>query len=136
MGTPIEMEESSIQKPVQEIISKEPTPRFEEENIEKAEKIVGDIVQKAEKVIGEVQAQLNESDFKKTEMEASVPADKKSEEKEDEFVKISKESEEIIQTMEKSFEQRFVSTEEQKDIKNEKVDNIIKGGILNILLSK
>merc|ERR1712002_1393229 len=105
-------------------------------------------------------------------MEASVPADKKSEEKEDEFVKISKESEEIIQKSEtvqelkienkteiikiesssksdsfkeiekeskeivSKLEQSFVSTEEQKDIKNEKVDKIIKGGILNILLSK
>merc|ERR1711915_736322 len=118
------------------------------------------------------------------ELKGSVPADKKSEEKDDEFVKISKESEEIIQKMEKSFEesqktksetvqesknenkteiikiesssksdsfkeiekeskeivskleQSFVSTEEQKDINYEKEDNIIKAGILNILLSK
>merc|ERR1712228_1161625 len=115
------------QKPVQEVICKEPTPRFEEENIEKAEKIVGDIVQKAEKVIGEVQAQLNESDSKKAELKGSVPADKKSEEKDDEFVKISKESEEIIQKMEKSFEEsQKTKSETVQESKNENKTEMIK----------
>jgi len=102
------MEDSSTEKPVQ----KDTTKDTDAETFEKAEKIVGDIVQKAEKVIGEVQAKLNETESTAAQSIASneenikIPKEEPehtSDEKEDEFVKISKESEEIIQKMEKTF---------------------------------
>ena len=56
------MEDASTEKPVQESSTKDISSELEVENLEKAEKIVGEIVQKAEKVIGQVQAQLNETE--------------------------------------------------------------------------
>merc|ERR1711892_1245125 len=110
--TPVKMEDTSTEKPVHKIPSKDISEDIEADNFEKAEKIVGDIVQKAEKVIGEVQAKLNEteSNVSKTllssENDVNVTKEKIkkiSVDKDDEFIEISKESEVIIQKMEKTF---------------------------------
>merc|ERR1712128_22316 len=112
--TPIKMADSSTEKPVQESITKVTSSDLEAQNFEKAEKIVGDIVQKAEKVIGEVQAQLNETEssvkITKEENKSKI-SEVTSDEKDDEFIKISKESEEIIQKMEKTFVESQTVTE-------------------------
>merc|ERR1712106_1123528 len=93
--TPIKMADSSTEKPVQESITKVTSSDLEAQNFEKAEK-----------VIGEVQAQLNETEssvkITKEENKSNI-SDVTSDEKDDEFIKISKESEEIIQKMEKTF---------------------------------
>merc|ERR1711892_380775 len=110
--TPVKMEDTSTEKPVRKDICKDISEDIEADNFEKAEKIVGDIVQKAEKVIGEVQAKLNEteSNVSKTllssENDVNVTKEqikKISVDKDDEFIEISKESEVIIQKMEKTF---------------------------------
>merc|ERR1711913_223105 len=93
--TPIKMEDASTEKPVEESSTKVRSSDLE------VEKIVGEIVQKAEKVIGEVQAQLNETESSvNITKESRKVTEKSAEDKDDEFIKISKESEEIIQKME------------------------------------
>merc|ERR1711892_363175 len=112
--TPIKMADSSTEKPVQESITKVTSSDLEAQNFEKAGKIVGDIVQKAEKVIGEGLAQLNETEsnvkITKEENKSNI-SEVTSDEKDDEFIKISKESEEIIQKMEKTFVESQTVTE-------------------------
>merc|ERR1712106_370508 len=101
--TPIKMADSSTEKPVQESITKVTSSDLEAQNFEKAEK-----------VIGEVQAQLNETEssvkITKEENKSNI-SDVTSDEKDDEFIKISKESEEIIQKMEKTFVESQTVTE-------------------------
>merc|ERR1712106_1219695 len=165
--TPIKMADSSTEKPVQESITKVTSSDLEAQNFEKAEKIVGDIVQKAEKVIGEVQAQLNETEssvqITKEENKNKI-SEVTSDEKDDEFIKISKESEEIIQKIEKKeesltlqsstkadsfqeiekeskeivsqLEKSFVSTEDMQDNKTENGDIVIKPGFLKVIVFK
>merc|ERR1711892_352603 len=125
--TPVKMEDTSTEKPVHKIPSKDISEDIEADNFEKAEKIVGDIVQKAEKVIGEVQAKLNEteSNVSKTllssENDVNVTKEqikKISVDKDDEFIEISKESEVIIQKMEKTFveSQTVIESSVKQDI--------------------
>merc|ERR1711879_1036465 len=81
----VKMEDKSTEKPVEIIDSSS----LDCKTLEKAEKLVSDIVVKAEKVVNEVEAKL--------EKDISDLAEVKTEEKDEIFKEISKGSQEVIE---------------------------------------
>merc|ERR1711868_64215 len=95
------LEDSSTEKPIIEAAESE-------SNLEKAEKIVSDIVEKAEKVLTECEAQL-ETDKEETNIEEQV-APVVSQEKfntDSSFKEISKGSQEVIDNIEKTMNEEI-----------------------------